>query len=287
MKLVILSGRSGSGKTTALHVLEDAGYYCIDNLPAGLLPSLVAETLASDSPEHENLAVCIDARNISQQLSAFAGIIAALPGDVETSVIYLDADDETLIKRFSETRRKHPLSNRDTALAEAIQSESEILRPISDCADIAIDTSAMSFHQLRMHVQKAVVGRAATGMSLLFQSFGYKHGIPANADIVFDARCLPNPHWILSLRSQSGLDDDVIAFLDEQQSVQEMFADICHFLEKWLPYYAENNRSYTTVAVGCTGGQHRSVYLAEKLTRHFVGQYDDVQVRHRELRPVI
>lgn len=283
MKLVIISGRSGSGKSTALHVLEDAGYYTIDNLPASLLTPLVEETRNSPAPEHEKLALCIDARNISQQLQAFPAQLAALAEDVESSVIYLDAHDDTLIKRFSETRRRHPLSDEKTALQEALVRERAILQPIANSADITIDTSQMLFHELRDYVQQVVLRQTGTGMSTLFQSFGFKTGLPMNADLVFDVRCLPNPHWVPALRGLTGNDDGVKQFLEKEPLVQEMFDDLCQFLEKWLPSYQGNNRPYTTVAIGCTGGQHRSVYLANRLYNHFASRGDEVQVRHREL----
>jgi UPF0042 nucleotide-binding protein len=283
VKLVIISGRSGSGKSTALNVLEDAGYYSIDNLPASLLTSLVAEIRSSASPEHEKLALCIDARNISRQLQELPTLLSQLPEDVETSVIYLDAHDEALIKRFSETRRRHPLSNEKTALQEALIRERDILQPIANSADVTIDTSEMLFHELRDYVQQVVLRQTGAGMLTLFQSFGFKKGLPLNADLVFDVRCLPNPHWVVALRSLTGRDPEVIEFLDKQSAVQEMFGDICQFLEKWLPRYEDNNRPYTTVAVGCTGGQHRSVYLAERLYQHFASRGVDVQVRHRDI----
>jgi UPF0042 nucleotide-binding protein len=283
VKLVIISGRSGSGKSTALNVLEDAGYYSIDNLPASLLTSLVAEIRSSASPEHEKLALCIDARNISRQLQELPTLLSQLPEDVETSVIYLDAHDEALIKRFSETRRRHPLSNEKTALQEALVRERDILQPIANSADVTIDTSEMLFHELRDYVQQVVLRQTGAGMLTLFQSFGFKKGLPLNADLVFDVRCLPNPHWVVALRSLTGRDPEVIEFLDKQSAVQEMFDDICQFLEKWLPRYEDHNRPYTTVAVGCTGGQHRSVYLAERLYQHFASRGVDVQVRHRDI----
>lgn len=283
MKLVVISGRSGSGKSTALNVLEDAGYYTIDNLPAGLITALVEETRRSSSPEHEKLALCIDARNISQQLQEFPSLIATLPDDVESAVIYLDAQDDTLIKRFSETRRRHPLSDETTALQEALDRESSILQPIANSADITIDTSEMLFHDLREYVQRVVLRQTGSGMYTLFQSFGFKMGVPLNADLVFDVRCLPNPHWVPTLRNLTGLDQPVIEFLENEAEVQQMFDDLCRYLETWLPRFEANNRAYTTVAIGCTGGQHRSVYLANRLHSHFAQRGDETQVRHREV----
>jgi UPF0042 nucleotide-binding protein len=283
MKLAIISGRSGSGKSTALNVLEDAGYYTIDNLPAGLLAALVEETLQNESPEHERLALCIDARNASQQFATFPALVSQLPSKVETSVIYLDADDSTLIKRFSETRRRHPLSNAQTALHEALLRENTLLQPIADSADITIDTSQMQFHGLRDYIQRVILQQNGRTMSILFQSFGFKKGLPLNADLLFDVRCLPNPHWSSELRNLTGNDTAVIQYLEKEPLVQEMFADLCQYLEKWLPRFQSNNRPYTTVAIGCTGGRHRSVYLSERLKAHFAKSGEDVQVRHRDL----
>lgn len=283
MQLVIISGRSGSGKSSALHLLEDEGFYCIDNLPVGLLPQL-SEQLARDGGLRR-VAVCIDARNVNRDLDRFPALIAALPAGVEVEVLYLDADDHTLIKRFSETRRRHPLSDAQTALAEAIARERKLLEPIAMSAGLAIDTSRMNVHELRTLLRERVLGRAVSGLSLLFVSFGFKGGVPVDSDLVFDLRVLPNPHWQPTLRPQTGRDSDVIEYLDQQPEVTEMFNDIYHFLDKWLPRFIAGNRSYITVSLGCTGGQHRSVYMAERLARAFAPQYRDVQIRHREMAP--
>ncbi len=283
MKLVIVSGRSGSGKTTALHVLEDAGFYCIDNLPAGLLDRLVEAMLASDSPEHDRVAVSIDARNMSADIARFPEILQSLPDSVAVDVIYLDADNATLIKRFSETRRRHPLSNEKTALQEAVAKEAELLEPIRSSADLSLDTSHQTLHELRDLIKKLVLRENELNMSVLFQSFGYKRGVPVDADLVFDVRCLPNPHWIPALRPHTGQDSEIIDFLEQLEEVHQMFNDVRDFLDTWLPRFESNNRAYMTVAIGCTGGQHRSVYLAERLYRHFRATLNNVQVRHREL----
>lgn len=281
MHLIIISGRSGSGKSSALHLLEDEGFYCIDNLPVILLPQLVT-ALHDGLDTPKKVAVCIDARNASRDLSRFSELLAALPADVRTEVVYLDADDHALIKRFSETRRRHPLSDRNTALAEAIAREKHWLEPIAMMAGLVLDTSAMNVHELRSSIRQRLVDSSA-GLSLLFQSFGFKRGIPVDADFVFDLRALPNPHWDPNLRSFTGRDRAVAEFLDEQADVQNMYGDIRAFLERWLPRFVANNRSYITVALGCTGGQHRSVYMAEQLCRYFSSQFKNVQVRHREL----
>jgi UPF0042 nucleotide-binding protein len=283
-RLVIISGRSGSGKSTALHVLEDAGYYCIDNLPANLLPQLVEQSENPQEPTLQRIAVSIDARNMASSISRFPEILRSLPPGLKTEVVYLDADDATLIKRFSETRRKHPLSSSDVSLNEAIAAERSLLEPIAGCAALAIDTSQLSLHELRDLINKTMVSESSHGLVLLFESFGFKRGIPIDADIVFDLRCLPNPHWVSHLRNQSGRDRDVIDFLDQEPDVGEMFDDISQYLDRWLPRFVSSNRSYITVALGCTGGQHRSVYMCEKLLARFKNEYPRVQVRHRELK---
>jgi UPF0042 nucleotide-binding protein len=283
MKLVIISGRSGSGKSTALHVLEDAGYYCIDNLPAGLLPALVEQSVEHFAPKQDRIAICVDARNTWEQLANFPALLDSLPSHIEISIIYLDADDDTLIKRFSETRRRHPLSNHETGLQDALAQERDMLKPIADQAELTIDTRSMLFHELRQHIQTLASARDNQRMSLLIQSFGFKRGVPSNADLVFDVRCLPNPHWDVNLRGQTGLEHGVIEFLQAEQEVAEMTNDIVTYLEKWLPAFEENNRPYTTIGIGCTGGHHRSVYIAQKLLNHFSDVYPDTQVRHREL----
>lgn len=283
MHLVIISGRSGSGKSSALHLLEDEGYYCIDNLPVALLPQLVLALRAGGQESPQKVAVCIDARNANKDLSRFGELLTALPEEVHTEILYLDADDHSLIKRFSETRRRHPLSDQHTALAEAIAREKRLLEPIAMAAGLTLDTSAMNVHELRGALRERLVGANAAGLSLQFQSFGFKRGIPVDADFVFDLRVLPNPHWDTNLRSLTGREREVIEFLDAEDEVQEMFVDISGFLEHWLPRFVANNRSYITVALGCTGGQHRSVYMAERLGRHFVSQFKNIQIRHREL----
>ena len=283
MKLTIISGRSGSGKSTVLHILEDRGYYCIDNLPASLLPAL-ADRISNDDTHLSNIAVSIDARNISADLQQAPEIISELQArELSTEIIFLDANSQTLLKRFSESRRKHPLSNESTDLREAIDIESALLESISVMANLVIDTSNMSLHQLRDLVKNRLLENSETSMALLFESFGFKNGVPVDADLVYDVRCLPNPYWDTALRSLTGLDADVAKFLDSQNEVQEMVDDIKVYLEKWLPRYESNNRSYITVAVGCTGGQHRSVYIGEKLRKYFSSKIKNVQIRHRDL----
>lgn len=282
MQLIIISGRSGSGKSSALHLFEDEGFYAIDNLPVSLLPQLV-DQLRTDSSANDKVAVCIDARNATKDLSRFRTLLEALPTDVHTEIIYLDANDGALLKRFSETRRRHPLSNEHTALAEAIAAEKRLLEPIAMVAGLTLDTRNMNVHELRSTLRTRVLGRNAAGLSLLFESFAYKRGVPVDSDLVFDLRVLPNPHWDPILRSQTGRDAGVVAFLDEKEEVNEMFNDIHAMLQKWLPKFLAGNRSYLTVSLGCTGGQHRSVYMADRLAKSFSSEYKDVQVRHREL----
>lgn len=284
MKLTIISGRSGSGKSTVLHVLEDRGYYCIDNMPASLLPAL-AQRITTGSVGIAQVAVSIDARNSSADLEQVPDIIKELEQyDLHAEIIFLDANSQTLLKRFSESRRKHPLSTDTLGLKEAIDKESELLEAISLLASLSIDTSNMSLHELRELIKNRLIENKETGLALLFQSFGYKNGIPVDADIVFDVRCLPNPYWDTSLRALTGRDADVVAFLESHDEVIDMFNDIQTFLKKWLPHYESNNRSYITVALGCTGGQHRSVFLCEKLGMHFRAAIKNVQIRHRELK---
>jgi len=285
-RLVIISGRSGSGKSAALNVLEDLGFYCIDNLPVGLLPTLTEQ--AQDDQDADNqldkLAVSIDARNLPQAIASFPTMLNQIEkGPYQAEIIYLDASNETLMQRFSSTRRKHPLTNPDTSLAEAIDEEQSYLRPISDLADLTVDTTHSSLHELRSLIKLRIVGKQSNDMALLFESFGFKHGIPIDADLVFDVRNLPNPYWDPNLRQLTGKDQPIQDFLQSEAVVQEMLTDIQQYLQKWLPQFEQANRSYMTVAIGCTGGHHRSVFMSECLTEIFQDQFNNVQVRHREL----
>ena len=283
MRLLIISGRSGSGKSTALNMLEDHGFYCIDNLPASLLPAFVAR-ISREEPALPRVAVSIDARNLPDDLKKVPSIIADLQDSyLHTEIIFLDASGPTLIKRFSESRRKHPLTTENIGLREAINRERELLEPIAALAGLSIDTSALSMHQLREIVRSRVVEKKDSSLALMFESFGFKNGVPVDADFVFDARCLPNPYWDDNLKSLTGLDQAVIDFLVTQDDATAMQTDIADFLAKWLPRFEASNRSYMTVAIGCTGGQHRSVFLCEQLKQLFSGQISNVQVLHREL----
>lgn len=282
MKLIIISGRSGSGKSTVLTALEDAGFNCIDNFPVMLLQSLVHNTLRDPTQRGANMAVCIDAR--SRDLERFPELLLSIDRmDVDCEVIYLDALSPTLVKRFSETRRRHPLTNAQTDLRQAIDAEAEVLESIADLADLTIDSTQMSAQELRNLVSTRVVARRSSGISLLFRSFGFKYGVPVDADMVFDLRCLPNPHWESDLRPLTGQDQAVQDFLGAQPMVDDMFADISDYLDTWIPHFEANARVYMTVALGCTGGQHRSVYLAERLAQHFSDKFENVLLRHREL----
>ncbi|PZP23408.1 MULTISPECIES: RNase adapter RapZ [Pseudomonas] len=284
MRLIIVSGRSGSGKSTALDVLEDNGFYCIDNLPAGLLPELAERALIHTELAQPLVAVSIDARNLPSHLQRFPELLAEVRGrHIQSDVLFLDADPETLLKRFSETRRRHPLTSATRSLAEAIDDESQLLGPIADLADLKIDTTHLNLYQLRDTIKLRLLNKPEPGTAFLIESFGFKRGMPVDADLVFDVRCLPNPYWKPELREHSGLEQPVIDYLSAQPDVQEMYQDISTYLQKWLPRFAASNRAYVTVAIGCTGGHHRSVYLAERLGAALKEQLKNVQVRHRDL----
>ncbi len=283
MKLIIISGRSGSGKSTALNLLEDEGYYCIDNLPVVLIPQVTQYMMESKASEHNKVAICVDARNPSADLSKLVSMFNSDLESIEVDILFLDADSDRLIKRFSETRRRHPLSDKHTALTEAIINERKLLEPIADLATLTIDTTSLSLHELRTLIKSRLVEKKGPGISLLFQSFGFKQGVPVDADIVYDIRILPNPHWDPLLRPLTGQDKAVVDFLSRHDEVEEMYRDIQQYLEKWLPLFEHNNRSYITICIGCTGGQHRSVYMSERLAEHFSELYPNTQVRHREL----
>ena len=282
MKLSIISGRSGSGKSTALRALEDAGFSCLDNFPVSLLEALVAESLVTPRSNDTDYAVCIDSRN--QELARFPEILARIDRSrVNIQIIYLDALTGTLVKRFSETRRRHPLTDEHTALLEAIEAERELLAPIADAADLTLDTTAMLGSQLIDAIRSRVAASKIPGISILFRSFGFKFGVPVDADFVFDIRCLPNPHWDSNLRRLTGLEQPVIEFLEGHEMVRNMHQDIASFLNTWIPAFEADNRAYMTVAIGCTGGQHRSVYMVESLGEQFSSHGGRVLVRHREL----
>ncbi len=278
MELILISGMSGSGKSVALNLLEDAGYYCVDNLPVVML-TVLANMLKEEKVR--KVAVAIDARS--------GGGIELLPeklarlneAGIRYNFLFLHASEETLLKRYSESRRRHPLGNENRSLAEAIRLEKEMLAPISNLGH-RIDTSDLKANALREWVRQFIDAQPGQGLTLMFESFGFKHGLPLDADLVFDVRCLPNPHYDPALRPQTGRDQAVIDFLEGEPEVLRMREDISRFVANWLPCYVRDNRNYLTVAIGCTGGQHRSVYLAETLARQFAGQAR-VLVRHRTL----
>ncbi len=283
MRLVIISGLSGSGKSVALNVLEDAGFYCIDNIPVGPLRSFVKEIQPGEDPDYDQVGVGLDARNLPD--------VAQLPGLIDDlrnagascEVIFLRAENDVLLSRFSETRRRHPLTSDDVSLPEAIAKERELLGPIIDMADLIIDTSSTTASDLRELVRDRVGKRGQDALSILIESFGYNNGLPADADFVFDVRCLPNPYWEPELRSLNGKDKRVRDFLGAEAQVQEMIDAIGGFLEQWIPRYRNFQRSYLTIAIGCTGGQHRSVYIAEALAERLTAAHGPIQTRHHEL----
>lgn len=277
MHLIILTGLSGSGKSVALRALEDSGFYCIDNLPATMLPLLSHHVEAS---LQNKVAISIDSR--SAALENLPSAIEHLKNSGhQVDLLFLESNVETLVNRFSETRRKHPLSNDHTTLAESISRERELLSSLSQLSH-RIDTSNINANALRNYVRE-LIAQPPNKMVLLFSSFGFKNGIPLDADFVFDVRSLPNPHYDKDLRPLTGRDEAVVTFLENTPMVIEMLTDIKHFIEKWLSSFEHDNRSYLTVAIGCTGGQHRSVYFVEQLSRYFKKSQHKVIVRHREL----
>ena len=282
--LIIVSGLSGSGKSVALRTLEDLGFYCVDNLPANLLPSTVAD-IAADPEQGRRIAVSIDVRNLTHDLSRMGQLLSEVnAAGYQTRLVFFDTEDAVLIKRFSDTRRKHPLSLRGLTLSDAIAEERKQLRPLVALADTVIDSSEMNVHQLRKRVIDEVQDHAGSAVSVLFESFAYKKGVPSDADFVFDTRCLPNPHWLPALRPLSGKDAPVRAYCEADETVRAYLAQVTAFIDAWLPRFESESRSYLTVAFGCTGGRHRSVYLAESLARHCAAHgRDKVMVHHREL----
>jgi len=284
MQIIILSGLSGAGKSVALHMLEDLGYYCIDNMPAALLKPFIAHTVRSSEKIYARTAISLDARNSDAEINSVPQLVDELKrSGIDCEVLFLVAEDDELLRRFAETRRAHPLSRQGETLREAIASERQLLEPIAQVADQVIDTSRLGVHQLRDLIGRRVDPRAPERLSLQFESFGFKHGIPGDADFVFDARSLPNPYWESALRPLTGLDPTVVRFLDEQPAARELIEDIARFMSARIPTYRASARRYLTVAVGCTGGQHRSVYIVERLAEIFAGTLPAVRVRHSGL----
>ncbi|MEL6199517.1 MAG: RNase adapter RapZ [Pseudomonadota bacterium] len=283
MRIIIVSGLSGSGKSVALHVLEDLGYYSVDNIPVALLPQLT-DYLLADKVGGDRVAIGIDARNRADDLQMLDRQVAHLRNQgAQVEVLFLQAEEAVLIKRFGETRRRHPLAQSGDGLREAIATERSILTPVVNVADLIIDTTRTSVYELRDLVRERIASRDVHKLSILIQSFGFKHGIPADADYVFDLRCLPNPYWQPELRQETGLDKPVIDYLDSEPLADDMHDAIIAFLRDWLPRYENFSRSYLTIAVGCTGGQHRSVYMAERVARTLRSDGRDISVRHHEL----
>ena len=278
-RILIVTGQSGSGKSSALQILEDLGYYCIDNLPLALLPEIV-EKLDSEN-NLEQLALGVDVRSTRADLQEFDLVFQQLQRHGSVDIIYLTTRDQELIARFSSSRRPHPLASRFKSLNECIQEEKSLLLPIQLRSTVHIDTTDKSVHDLK-HTLLSKLGQA-DNLILILQSFGYKHGIPLDADYVFDVRHLPNPHWDMELRKYSGLDEPVRQFLQQSEQTNEMFQDIDHFLDKWLPAFAEGHRHYMTVSIGCTGGQHRSVYIVDRLKKALEAKWS-IQVLHREMK---
>ncbi len=281
MKLYLVSGRSGAGKTIVLRVLEDLGFYCVDNLPVNFLPELINMS----REKHSMLAVSIDIRNLPSSPEGFIRFVTSIKKDPQNEItsIFLDADDATLVRRYEETRRIHPLAKNKLSLEEAIREERRMLNPVADLADIRLDTSHSNIHQLSENITALVLGKKSKDLSIIFESFGFKYGVPKDADFVFDARFLPNPHWEPDLRHLTGIDEPVVKFFLKYPEMQLYVQQLDAFLNQWLPLLERSNRSYLTVAVGCTGGQHRSVYIAEALTRNFRARDKNVQVKHKNM----
>ena len=285
MRLIIVSGLSGAGKSVALHMLEDLGYYCIDNIPAALLKPFISHTVRGSEKIYERTAIGLDARNTDAEIASVPTLVDELErSGIDCEVLFLVANDDELLRRFAETRRAHPLSRQGESLREAIATEHRLLEPVLNCADLVIDTSRMGVHGLRDLIYRRLDPRSKDRLSILVESFGFKHGIPGDADFVFDARSLPNPYWESALRPLTGRDAPVADYLAAQPDVIEMLERIAVFLRRWLPAFKADQRAYLTVAIGCTGGQHRSVWFAERLAERF-GKEASPLVRHRELDP--
>lgn len=284
MRLIVVSGLSGSGKSVALHVLEDLGYYCIDNLPAGLIKSVVDDVRSQGDDSVKQMAVGVDARNRREDLESLPELIEELRQyDVYPELLFLQSSDDVLLKRYSESRRRHPLAEQGTALRAAIANERDLLSPVVNEADLIIDTSRTIIYELADTIRERIDRRKVHSLSVLIESFGFKTGIPADADFVFDMRCLPNPYWTLELRGLTGQDKEVSEFLDAQEPFIRMYEDILRFLQRWIPEYNSVHRGYLTVAIGCTGGQHRSVYMTEKLAQALREIHDPILIRHSGL----
>ncbi|MBT8112631.1 MAG: RNase adapter RapZ [Gammaproteobacteria bacterium] len=285
MKLVIISGLSGSGKSVAINTLEDDDFYCIDNMPLSMLLTCIEHLTSTASIYYDKIAIGVDARNASKDIVSFPDIVAAIKKrGIELELIHLEANEETLIQRYSETRRKHPLTKNGLPLVEAIHMEKHILEDLVLLADLRIDTTSTNVRELRSIITEQVCKKISSELTILLQSFGFKYGVPNDSDYVFDVRCLPNPYWEKTLRELTGKNTEVIEFLQSHDEVKQMIDSISGFIEKWLPHFAKENRSYLSVSIGCTGGHHRSVYVTEYLSKHFSDFKDThVSIRHRDL----
>jgi UPF0042 nucleotide-binding protein len=287
VRLIFVSGLSGSGKSVALHMLEDLDFYCIDNIPAALLKPFISHTVRGSSNAYERTAVGIDARNPGDEIGTVPMLLDELKrSGIRCELVFLIASEEELLRRFAETRRKHPLSRSGLSLHDAIASERALLEPLVNAADLVVDTSRLGVHDLRDLINRRVGKRPRDRMSMLIESFGFKHGIPGDADFVFDARALPNPYWEPSLRALTGRDEPVIHFLQSQPGVAKFVDDVAAFLEARIPEHQAANRRYLTAAIGCTGGQHRSVYIAEQLAARISTHLTQVSVRHSALAQI-
>jgi UPF0042 nucleotide-binding protein len=284
MRLILVSGLSGAGKTVALNMLEDVGFYCVDNLPAAMLHPFVGHALRAESEVFARVAIGIDARNSIAEIESVPRVVQELKrSGLRCELLMLLAGDEELLRRYAETKRRHPLSEEGHDLRHAIELERRRLEPIIDAADVIIDTSRLGVHGLRDVILQRIDRRAQGELSITFESFGYKHGLPADADFVFDARTLPNPYWDPKLRPLTGLDTEVVRYLETQPAAQQLLEDIASFVAARIPEHQASNRRYLTIAVGCTGGQHRSVYLVERLVARFAPRYGNVLARHSSL----
>ncbi|MFA5940554.1 MAG: RNase adapter RapZ [Sinimarinibacterium sp.] len=284
MKLVIVSGLSGAGKTVALKQYEDLGYYCIDNLPLQLVGPISQRALRAAESRYDKLAIGVDARESPKEIARFPRYVERLRArGIETRILYLRAEESVLLQRYSETRRRHPLATGTVSLAEAIRLEQDLLAPIASVADATIDTTSKNLHELREEIQGQIPGGGSGTLTVQLESFGFRNGLPDDADFVFDVRCLPNPHWEPTLRRLTGRDPACRAWLERYPNVERMVRDLNGFLTHWLPEYRRQDRAYLTVAVGCTGGQHRSVYVVERLAEMLRERYESLSVRHREI----
>ncbi len=285
MRLVIISGLSGSGKSVAINTLEDEDFYCIDNMPISILPACIEHLTAASPSFYENIAIGVDARNVSQDINLFSNTINQLKEqDIAIELVYLEADEETLIQRYSETRRKHPLTKNGLPLVEAIHMEKQILGEVTLLADLRIDTTSTNVRQLRSIITEQVCRNISSKLTILLQSFGFKFGVPNDSNYVFDVRCLPNPYWEQHLRKLTGHDPEVIEYLQSHTEVKQMIDAISGFIEQWLPLFIQENHSYLSVSIGCTGGQHRSVHIAEYVANRFQSfEGKQISIRHRDL----